>query len=55
MVADGRHDVFLPPRRVGPAAQRLLGTRLHVLGGSGRLVLDEATGRALAVSPGDAA
>jgi pimeloyl-ACP methyl ester carboxylesterase len=41
LVATGRHDVFLPPRRVGPAAQRHLGARLHVLEGSGHLLLDE--------------
>jgi len=62
LVATGRHDVFLPPRRVGPAAQRHLGTQLHVLDGSGHLLLDEAPDeivtlveRALTASPGGAA
>ncbi|WP_328743829.1 alpha/beta hydrolase [Streptomyces sp. NBC_00285] len=62
LVATGRYDVFLPPRRVGPAAYRHLGTRLHVLDGSGHLLLDEApddivrlVGRALAASGRDGA
>ncbi|WP_245607772.1 alpha/beta fold hydrolase [Streptomyces prunicolor] len=62
LVATGRYDVFLPPRRMGPAAQRHLGTRLHVLDGSGHLLLDEAPDeivalveRALAASSGDGA
>ncbi|GAA3812546.1 alpha/beta fold hydrolase [Streptomyces chiangmaiensis] len=62
LVATGRHDVFLPPRRVGPAAQRHLGARLHVLEGSGHLLLDEAPDeivtlveQALAALRGDAA
>ncbi|MFD5522009.1 alpha/beta fold hydrolase [Streptomyces sp. NPDC127066] len=62
LVATGRYDVFLPPRRVRPAAQRHLGTRVHVLDGSGHLLLDEApdeivalVGRALAAPSGDAA
>ncbi|MFC8246484.1 alpha/beta fold hydrolase [Streptomyces chartreusis] len=45
LVATGRHDVFLPPRRVGPAAQRHLGAPLHVLEESGHLLLDEAPGK----------
>ncbi|WP_258198756.1 alpha/beta fold hydrolase [Streptomyces sp. A244] len=60
LVATGRHDVFLPPRRVGPAAHRHLGTTLHVLDSSGHLLLDEApddivtlVGRAIAACPGD--
>lgn len=42
VVATGRHDVFLPPQRVAPAAQRHLGARLHVLESSGHLLLDES-------------
>jgi pimeloyl-ACP methyl ester carboxylesterase len=42
VVATGRHDIFLPPRRVRPAAQRHLGATLHVLEGSGHLLLDES-------------
>lgn len=42
LVATGRHDVFLPPQRVAPAAQRHLGAVLHVLEGSGHLLLDES-------------
>ncbi len=41
VVATGSHDVFLPPRRLGPAARRHLGVDLHVLDGSGHLLLDE--------------
>ncbi|MEU5199337.1 alpha/beta fold hydrolase [Streptomyces scabiei] len=44
LVATGRHDVFLPPQRVAPAAQRHLGATLHVLQGSGHLLLDESPG-----------
>ncbi|MEI5525683.1 alpha/beta hydrolase [Streptomyces brasiliscabiei] len=60
VVATGHHDVFLPPRRVGPAVQRHLGTTLHVLNGSGHLLLDEAPDeivtlveRAIAACPSD--
>ncbi|MFF9773575.1 alpha/beta fold hydrolase [Streptomyces sp. NPDC013978] len=42
LVATGRHDVFLPPQRVAPAAQRHLGARLHVLESSGHLLMDES-------------
>lgn len=64
LVATGRHDVFLPPQRVAPAAQRHLGATLHVLEGSGHLLLDEspdtivtlvAQAQALAVGPRDTA
>ncbi|MDX3242174.1 alpha/beta hydrolase [Streptomyces sp. ME18-1-4] len=62
LVATGRHDVFLPPRRVGPAVERHLGARLHVLEGSGHMLLDEAPDeivalveRALIASPGGGA
>ncbi len=47
LVATGRY-VFLPSQRVGPAAQRHLGTRLHVLDGSEHLLLDEAPDEILA-------
>lgn len=49
LVATGRHDVFLPPQRVGPAAQRHLGTRLHVMDDSGHLLLDESPGEVVAL------
>ncbi|WKX13893.1 alpha/beta fold hydrolase [Streptomyces sp. NL15-2K] len=62
LVATGRHDVFLPPRRVRPVAQRHLDTSLHVLDGSGHLLLDEApddvirlVAQILAASCGDGA
>lgn len=42
LVATGRHDVFLPPHRVAPAAQRHLGATVHILEGSGHLLLDES-------------
>lgn len=46
LVATGRYDVFLPPRRVGPAAQRHLGAEPDVLDGPGHLLLDGAPMRA---------
>ncbi|MDX2757140.1 alpha/beta fold hydrolase [Streptomyces europaeiscabiei] len=49
LVATGRHDVFLPPHRVAPAAQRHLGTTLHVLDDSGHLLLDEAPDKIVAL------
>ncbi|MFE7765953.1 alpha/beta fold hydrolase [Streptomyces sp. NPDC057438] len=62
LVAAGRHDVFLPPRRVAPAARRHLGASLHILEGAGHLLLDEApdeivalVARALAPAPRDTA
>ncbi|MEU8990836.1 alpha/beta hydrolase [Streptomyces sp. NPDC048558] len=48
LVATGRHDVFLPPRRVGPAVHRHLGTTTHVLDSSGHLL----TGMISAPLPG---
>ncbi|ONM50018.1 hypothetical protein B0T44_14355 [Nocardia donostiensis] len=41
VVATGAHDVFLPPRRLGPAVRRRLGADLHTLEGCGHLALDE--------------
>ncbi|MCC9706656.1 alpha/beta hydrolase [Streptomyces sp. MNU76] len=62
VVATGRHDVFLPPQHIGPAAQRHLGARLHVMDDSGHLLLDESpdevvalVARALASAYGDGA
>jgi pimeloyl-ACP methyl ester carboxylesterase len=49
VVATGRHDVFVPPKLLGPAAQRHLGTRLHVMDDSGHLVLDESPGEVIAL------
>ncbi|PJE94472.1 alpha/beta hydrolase [Streptomyces carminius] len=40
-VAVGEHDVFLPPRRLVPAAGRLLGVRARVLPGAGHLLPEE--------------
>ncbi|PCG84743.1 alpha/beta hydrolase [Streptomyces sp. WZ.A104] len=42
LVATGRFDLLLPPRVLGPAAQRRLGVGLRVVEGSGHLLLDEA-------------
>jgi pimeloyl-ACP methyl ester carboxylesterase len=62
LVATGRHDALLPPRRVGPAALRYLGITLHILDSSEHRLLDEAPDeivalveRALGTSPGDGA
>lgn len=41
LVATGRHDVFLPPRRVGPAVRRSLKTELRSMAHCGHLSLDE--------------
>ncbi|MFG2075446.1 alpha/beta fold hydrolase [Nonomuraea maritima] len=41
LVATGEHDVFLPPRRLRPAARRHLATALHVIPDAGHLVTDE--------------
>lgn len=49
VVATGRHDVFLPPTLLGPAAQRHLGARLHVMDDSGHLVLDESPDEVVAL------
>ncbi|MFE7312194.1 alpha/beta fold hydrolase [Streptomyces sp. NPDC057555] len=40
-VVTGAHDVFLPPRRLGPAVRSALDTDLEVLPDSGHLLLDE--------------
>jgi pimeloyl-ACP methyl ester carboxylesterase len=40
-IASGDHDVFLPPRRLQPAAQRELGVDVRTLVGRGHLVPDE--------------
>ncbi|MFJ8719695.1 alpha/beta fold hydrolase [Streptomyces violaceus] len=45
VVATGRHDVFLPPQRLGPAAQRHLGARFHVLDSSGACRWTRRSGR----------
>lgn len=42
LVATGRFDVFLPPRALGPAVRRRLGSGLRVVDGAGHLILDEA-------------
>ncbi len=44
VAAVGNHDVFLPPRRLGPAVRRGLGTDLRVVDGAGHLLLDEDDG-----------
>ncbi|MEU1573412.1 alpha/beta hydrolase [Streptomyces collinus] len=49
LVATGRHDAFLPPQRLGPAARRHLGARLHVMDNSGHLLLDESPGEVVAL------
>lgn len=41
VVATGTHDQFLPPRRLGPAAQRILGVELDTVANAGHLVTDE--------------
>ncbi|MCX2927032.1 alpha/beta fold hydrolase [Streptomyces sp. NEAU-W12] len=41
LVVSGEHDVFLPPRRLGPAVRTALGTDLHVVPGAGHLVVEE--------------
>jgi pimeloyl-ACP methyl ester carboxylesterase len=40
-IASGDHDVFLPPRRLQPAAHRELGVDVRTLVGRGHLVPDE--------------
>ncbi|MEV0600384.1 alpha/beta hydrolase [Streptomyces sp. NPDC050315] len=42
MVMTGRHDVFLPPSALGPAAAQRLGVELRVVEEAGHLLLDEA-------------
>ncbi|MFI9629488.1 alpha/beta fold hydrolase [Streptomyces sp. NPDC052042] len=41
LVVTGEHDVFLPPRRLGPAVRDRLGTELGVVSGAGHLVVEE--------------
>ncbi|MBU7597951.1 alpha/beta hydrolase [Streptomyces sp. P38-E01] len=41
LVATGQHDVFLPPRVLGPAARRHLGSELHVVETAGHLLPEE--------------
>ncbi|MEV3930013.1 alpha/beta fold hydrolase [Streptomyces sp. NPDC053728] len=54
LVVTGEHDVFLPPRRLGPAVRRTLGTELEVISGAGHLVVEEHPERlsALLRNPG---
>ncbi|EFL12790.1 predicted protein [Streptomyces sp. C] len=40
-VVTGEHDVFLPPRRLGPAVRGTLGAELGVVPAAGRLVVEE--------------
>ncbi|MFE1787847.1 alpha/beta fold hydrolase [Streptomyces sp. NPDC059525] len=41
LVVTGDHDVFLPPRRLGPAVRSVLGAELGVVSGAGHLVVEE--------------
>jgi pimeloyl-ACP methyl ester carboxylesterase len=41
LVVTGEHDVFLPPRRLGPAVRGSLGTELGVVPEAGHLVVEE--------------
>ncbi|BCK69344.1 hypothetical protein Srufu_032970 [Streptomyces libani subsp. rufus] len=41
LVVTGSHDVFLPPRRLGPAVRCTLGAELGVVAGAGHLVVEE--------------
>ncbi|MDJ0466646.1 alpha/beta fold hydrolase [Streptomyces sp. H27-C3] len=41
VVATGRHDTFLPPHVLGPAARRALGAEVKVVDGAGHLLLEE--------------
>ncbi|NEC11521.1 alpha/beta hydrolase [Streptomyces sp. SID8014] len=41
LVVTGEHDVFLPPRRLGPAVRGTLGTELGVVSAAGHLVVEE--------------
>ncbi|WP_338897089.1 alpha/beta hydrolase [Streptomyces sp. TG1A-60] len=41
LVVTGEHDVFLPPRRLGPAVRAALGTELGVISEAGHLVVEE--------------
>ncbi len=49
MVVAGSHDVFLPPARLGPAAEQRLGTDLRVLDGAGHLLPEESPMRLAAL------
>ena len=40
-VATGQHDRFLPPERLGPVVQQVLGRSLRVLPGVGHLAVEE--------------
>lgn len=51
-VFTGEHDVFLPPKRIGPAVTRTLGVELRVLPGAGHLVVEEAPDRLAALVDG---
>jgi pimeloyl-ACP methyl ester carboxylesterase len=48
-VVTGEHDVFFPPRRLGPATRRLLGADLRVIAGAGHLTNEEDPDRLVAV------
>ncbi|MFI7345847.1 alpha/beta fold hydrolase [Streptomyces sp. NPDC049936] len=41
LVVTGEHDVFLPPRRLGPAVRGTLGAELGVVSEAGHLVVEE--------------
>ncbi|MFF2963326.1 alpha/beta fold hydrolase [Streptomyces sp. NPDC057963] len=41
LIVTGEHDVFLPPRRLGPAVRATLGTELGVVAEAGHLVVEE--------------
>ncbi|MFC9706327.1 alpha/beta fold hydrolase [Streptomyces sp. NPDC056943] len=41
LVVTGEHDVFLPPRRLGPPARDVLGAELGVIPEAGHLVVEE--------------
>ncbi|KUO16805.1 alpha/beta fold hydrolase [Streptomyces dysideae] len=41
LVVTGEHDVFLPPRRLGPAVRGTLGAELGVVSQAGHLVVEE--------------
>jgi pimeloyl-ACP methyl ester carboxylesterase len=49
LAATGRHDVFLPPARLGPAVRKKLSTDVDVLDDAGHLVVDEAPDRIVAL------
>ncbi|MER0485021.1 alpha/beta fold hydrolase [Streptomyces sp. Edi2] len=44
LAVTGEHDVFLPPRRLGPAVRAALGADLGVIPGTGHLVVEECPG-----------